>query len=60
MLGFWRPWYVFLLLDLEEEEEERGLDWIGLGSKVGKVRYGKVWYGKVCIILRRETRIYND
>lgn len=29
MLGFWRPWFVFLLLDLEEEEEERRLDWIG-------------------------------
>lgn len=28
MLGFWRPWFVFLLLDLEEEEE-RGLDWDG-------------------------------
>lgn len=29
MLGFWRPWFCCLLLDLEEEEEERGLDWIG-------------------------------
>lgn len=30
MLGFWRPWFVFLLLDLEEEEDkESGLDWIG-------------------------------
>lgn len=29
MLGLWRPWFVFLLLDLEEEEEERRLDWIG-------------------------------
>lgn len=29
MLGFWRPWFVFLLLDLEEEEDKEsvGLDW---------------------------------
>lgn len=30
MLGFWRPWFVFLLLDLEaEEDKESGLNWIG-------------------------------